>query len=281
MRARPLAAKLCVLVLALVASSSILGCAAGAEDTAPGAPSGGDPTAYATLADFCAGRAKAECSDVVVKACGSKTSAACLGARTAACNASAPQGTTYEAQNAPACITAVKAAYADATITDDELATLATTCGTKIFSGPGAARAPCTTDYDCSSADGLACVIALGATDGKCLAPHEVKPSDACPNEADVCTKGFFCDGKSKTCSPKAAEGQSCYSLTLPCDDGLKCPDSPFASGCTAKAPAGAACSADADCAKGLCDKLQGSSEGNCTESVQLSTLDALCVGFH
>jgi hypothetical protein len=279
---RPLSVKLCVLSLALTSLSVGVGCAAGTADTAPGAPGGGDDsTTYATLADFCAGRAKAECADVVVKACGSKTTAACLTARTAACDASAPQGTTYEAANAPACIAVVKTAYADATITDDEMATLDVTCGTKIFSGPGVARAPCTTDYDCSSADGLACVIALGATDGKCLAPHEVKPSEACPNEADVCTQGFFCDAKSKTCMPKAAEGQNCYSLTLPCDDGLKCPDSPFASGCLAKAPAGAACNADSDCAKGMCDKLQGSSEGNCTESVQLSTLDSLCVGFH
>src|SRR5260221_8397583 len=150
MRSPSLPSSFCALVLTLS-----LGCAAGAADTAPGGPGGGtDPTSYATLADFCTARAKAECGDVVVKACGSKTTTACLAARNSACNDSAPQGTTYQAQNAPACITAVKSAYADAMLTDVEIADLGTTCGTKIFSGPGAARAPCTSDYDCSSAAG-------------------------------------------------------------------------------------------------------------------------------
>ena len=121
----------------------------------------------------------------------------------------------------------------------------------------------------------------LGATSGKCLVPHQVSPSDACPNEDDVCTDGFYCDAKSLTCLPKAAEGEDCYSLVTPCDDGLKCPDNPFGGGCQALAPPGAACSADTDCAKGMCDKLEGSTEGNCTDTVTLSTLDSLCVGFH
>lgn len=265
----------------VLATVGTVGCAAAAVDTAPPGPSTADPTTFDTLQDFCTGRAHAECSDAVVKACGSKTKDACFAARNTSCLGSAPQGTTFQAKNAPACIVALKKIYADAVLTVDEIKDLGTTCGTKIFSGPGIARSPCTVDYDCASADGLQCVIGLGQTSGKCLAPHVVSPSDACPNEADVCTRGYYCDGKSKTCNPKAAEGQSCYSTITPCDDGLICPDNPFGGGCRAKSPAGAACSADKDCSVGFCDKLEGSSEGNCTDSVQLSTLDSLCVGFH
>jgi len=259
-----------------------LGCAAGAADPRPdpGSDAAVAADSYDTLDGFCAARAKAECNDAVVKACGSKTSTVCITARTDACKSSAPQGTTYQPKNAAACIDTIKSVYADATLTDVEIATLNVDCGTKIFSGPGAARSPCTTDYDCSSADGLSCIIGLGQTDGKCLAPNVVQPSEACPNEADVCTKGYYCDAKSKTCNPKAAQGQPCYSTITPCDDGLKCPDSPFGSGCMTLAGPGESCNSDTDCAKGMCDKLQGSPEGNCTQTVTLSTLDSLCVGF-
>src|SRR5579859_1090883 len=120
------------------------GCAAGGLDVSdPAQPPTTDPTSYPTLEDFCAGRAKAECSDAVVKACGAKSASECLAARTNACMSSAPQGTTFQPSNAPACIAAIKTIYAKTVITDAEIADLGTTCGTKIFSGPGVARAPC------------------------------------------------------------------------------------------------------------------------------------------
>jgi len=35
-----------------------------------------------------------------------------------------------------------------------------------------------------------------GATSGKCLAPDAVGAGAACPNEADVCSAGSYCDAE-------------------------------------------------------------------------------------
>ena len=44
----------------------------------------------------------------------------------------------------------------------------------------------------------------------------------------------------------------------------------------------GESCKLDTDCvpSAGLCDKLAGSPEGNCTAVVVLTSLDTLCTGF-
>ncbi|GAC1394429.1 MAG: hypothetical protein NVSMB47_03390 [Polyangiales bacterium] len=273
-------ATLVVAALSSALSSALLaGCAAGAADPVPRADAQGSaPPKPTTVEAYCQARAEAECTEVVRARCKSKSVASCVAGRIVACKDAVPQGDTFVAANVDGCLAAVKEAYADAKLSKAELTAIADACGPKLFSGPGVARAPCTSDFDCATVSGLVCVHALDGS-GKCLAPHRVQPAQTCANEDDVCTAGFFCEGKAKTCQPKAALGEQCFSA-IPCADGMYCIASPFGGGCRAKAGAGEGCKLDDDCATGLCDKLSGGSAGNCTDALDLNPLGATCVGF-
>jgi len=257
----------------VLAMAPLVGCAAGAVDSAPTGQK------YATLEDFCKARANAECTAIVVSKCGAPSVEACVAKRTASCKTGAPQGVTYVASNAEKCLDTIKEVYADAKLSDVEIASLGEACGSKIFSGPGGARSECNVDYDCKTQDGLVCMVPSGATTARCLVPNLVAGAAPCPGEADVCPGDYFCEAKSKTCATRAAISEPCYDL-LPCQPGLACNPSPFGGGCHAKAGPGEPCKLDADCTKGVCDKLVGSTNGNCTETILLTPLDSVCEGF-
>jgi hypothetical protein len=271
-------------------ASTISGAASGSGSssgsgsaTPDGGSSSGDPSQYPDVKAFCNAYAQAVCTQAVVSACGAKNSYSCELGAAAACIANQPQGTTYVAKNAPACIQLTQQVYASTTITVKQLDELATTCGTQIFSGPGMARDACATDYDCSSADGLVCVIPYGSTTnmGKCYAPTTVQPGGSCTAESAVCTDGYFCDPMAQTCSLDGAMGQGCNPGWKPCGDGLTCQGagSPFAA-CGALAPDGNPCTLDTDCAGGLCDKAAMQSQGTCASQITLSPLDKACASL-
>ena len=266
--ARPLPS---LLIAALVLSCTF-GCAAGSEDDHKTA------TSYETLDGFCEARGKVECNELVVKSCGAKDAVACVAARKKACIAEAPQGASYTVAGAGGCITVAKAAYQDGKLTTDELDDLQNACGTKVFSGPGAARAPCTSDYDCKTADGLRCVTPTGATASKCLKPNTVDLGGSCESEADLCTKEAFCDSKSHACTTRAPVGAQCQVGT--CARGLFCVTSPFNSGCRAKLQEGEACNKDADCGSELCARWVGAPSGSCVAALEFSASLAQCASF-
>lgn len=230
----------------------------------------------ATLNDYCASRAKTECTTQVVSQCQAKDMSTCVTDRTAACLKAVPQGTVYVPTAGPACLKAVASAYMTATITADALDTITTQCE-PIFSGPGVARSPCTVDYDCSTADGLRCLIAFGETSGKCMAPNMIDEGAPCPGEADICSGTYFCDPKSKVCVALGGEGSQCSPEYQPCMKGFKCPGSIFVTTCQALLAAGNACTTADECASGLCDKATGQSQGVCADQIQLTALDSLC----
>jgi len=239
-----------------------------------------DPAAqYADLTAFCAARAQAECNAQVVKQCGAKDQQTCVSKRGAACEKNVPQGTVYVPAAAPACIKAVGAAYANGTITAAALDAMNEACAV-VFSGPGPARAPCTVDLDCSTKDGLRCLTPVGETGGKCLAPSPVEPGGPCPGEADVCSDGYFCEPKSRVCKAEGAVGDDCSPEYQPCQKGLICPGSIFATTCQALKPAGVACAAASECSSNLCDMAIGQATGVCADQVQLTALDSLCAGY-
>lgn len=265
-----------VVRLAAIASLLVTGCAASGTEPSP-------PPAVSSLLDvasYCQARAKAECNALVVSKCGATDATACETARTTVCKKGVPQGTVYVAAHASKCIDLVTSVYADAVITLDENTALARDCGTSLFSGPGAARSPCNGPYDCSSRDELTCIFALGATTGKCLTPTPVAAAASCADESNQCPDAFFCDGPSKTCQRTAIDGESCSPTAKPCGPGLTCPGSFFTS-CRPKQPKGHACLGDDVCADGICDKAASATEGNCTDRITLSTLDAACASFH
>ena len=261
---------LSIIVVGVSLLAGVAACAVGHQ--------GGDQ-AYPDVQSFCKARAQAECSSAVVTACGAKNISTCTTSRTASCLASQPQGTTYVASNASACIQLASMAYSSGTISADLLSQMSSVCGTKIFSGPGVVRSPCSTDADCSSLDDLSCVIPYGQMTGKCLTPVTVAPNGSCADEASVCTDGWYCDTMTKLCTVTAAAGEGCQDGWKACGDGLYCPNGPFAT-CTPKFDDGHPCSLDGSCTGGLCDKAATMGEGTCASSITLTPLDAACAPF-
>jgi hypothetical protein len=230
-----------------------------------------------TPQDYCAARAEAECNGIVVQKCGVKDQTSCESARSNRCVAEMPQGTTYVPEAVDACIAATKGAYADATLTGMELQAIADACS-KVFSGPGAVRAPCTVDADCSSKDNLRCVIRTGEMAGKCLTPRVVQPGDSCAGESDVCTTEFYCDMKSSMCLARVGVGEDCYMKE--CLPDLKCITGLFGGGCKPLLMAGEPCTMDTECTSHICNKAKGSSDGTCTDQIVLSPIAAACAPF-
>jgi len=270
-------------ILALVTVVFTAACANGgslAPDTST--PEAGPPTAASltSVQSFCEAYGQAQCTDAVVSACGVPDASACATAAAQACVANQPQGTMYVAANAPACIALAGSTYASTTITVDQLAALASACGSQVFSGPGAARASCQTDYDCSSMAGLSCVVPFGQTAGHCYVPVVAQPGASCAQAPDVCTDGFYCDPMTQACTVDAVAGAGCGPGYNQCADGLACSGGgPFAT-CMAASPDGYACGVDTDCAGGMCDKAGGQALGTCASQITLSPLDASCASF-
>jgi hypothetical protein len=269
--------------LAVITAVFAAACANGGptppDDNEPDAGSS-TPASYADVQSFCQAYAQAQCSQVVMTACGVQDASTCAAAAAQTCIADQPQGTTYVEANAPACIALVTSAYSSTTITKDQLAALASTCGTQMFSGPGAARAPCQTDYDCSSLVGLSCVVPFGQTAGKCYVPTVAQPGASCAEEFDVCTDGFYCDPMTQACTADAPVNAGCGPGYNQCADGLTCSGGgPFAT-CTAASPDGYPCGLDTDCSGGMCDKAASQAQGTCASQITLSPLDASCSSF-
>ena len=254
--------------LSILVTAAILGACA--------APMGEDTgSVFADVTTYCGARAQAECNPDVVTRCGAKDAGSCVSRRSQACLADVPQGTTYQALRAPECVQTVKEAYAGGVLSADKLQAVAKACE-RVFSGPGAVRSPCSSDRDCASKDGLACLMAPGETSGKCLKPNPVSPGAACAGEADLCAPDYFCEDKSKQCVVRNVEGASCQIGVTPCQQGLRCTGG-FTARCVALAPAGNPCSAGDECADGICDKAVNAAQGNCAAQVTLNVLDAAC----
>jgi uncharacterized membrane protein YgdD (TMEM256/DUF423 family) len=272
-----------------------LGCAAGSTPTqtdteapapvpAPAEPPAASKPQLRTPAEFCAAEAKAACSDAVVSACGSSGKSGCEAASAKSCLDAIPQGTTYQPDKAPACLAAVTATYSSNLITAAALASLDPVCGTDLFAGPGAARAPCLTDYDCDSTKGLECVLPNPPPDddmGQCFVPQLVAPGGDCSGQGTICEMGTYCDPTGLTCITAAQLGEGCNAPYYPCAPGLQCPGSgsPFAT-CVAAVVDGAACNASTECSSGLCDKATDQAGGTCASSITLSSLDSMCQEF-
>jgi len=263
-------------LIALSAAFAVAACANGGATP----PSADSPAAYPNVEAFCEAYGQAQCSQAVVSACGVTSESTCATSASAACLAAQPQGTSFVSANAPACIALVTNTYTSTTFSADQMSALATTCGTQVFSGPGAARSACQSDYDCSSAQGLSCVIPFGQTAGKCYVPTIAQPGASCSQESDECTDNFYCDPTTLACTPDATVGQGCGPGYNQCADGLQCSGAgPFAT-CAAAAPDGYACGVDTDCQGGMCDKASSQAQGTCASQITLSPLDASCASF-
>jgi hypothetical protein len=230
---------------------------------------------------FCNARADAECNDLVLSKCQLTDKNACKKARATRCLKDQPQGTTYVAANAAACVNAAKTMYADAKITADEVRLVDAACGASLYSGPKKVRESCTSPYDCSSIDGLTCIIKVTETQGECLQPQAVALGEDCSGEADTCPDDGYCDNGSKTCSARPDVGQICDKVLAPCKIGLTCPPSNmFEQGrCGSGAAPGKPCSQDEEC-DGMCVRATHQAQGTCASAIELSPLDETCNDF-
>jgi hypothetical protein len=228
---------------------------------------------------FCTAWAKAACNAKVVEACSGTaatdaTTQACVTAQSSYCLGLVPPA--YAPDHAQECIDAVKAAFADAKLTAEELALLreplASPCD-RLNKGPKGEGDTCFSPDDCNSLEGLVCVTKAGVSSGSCQVPVEVGGGLDCTGVAAVCAKGFYCDGSN--CIGKKTSGQKCDEST-PCADDFQCLGPTGSMTCQAKTDAGGTCTDNAQCKSGICAK-PASGTGKCVPAVVLAPTEPMC----
>jgi hypothetical protein len=226
------------------------------------------PPTFADSGSYCEGRAQAECSDQVLLACGTRKEL-CTPARQTACVNERPLGKTFDSARAEACVNSVAAAYADAKLTKDEITTYNAICAL-VFDGTGIRNAACQTDGDCAQADGLKCVPGAGSAAGTCQVPRTVQPGGKCDTSDALCADGYYC-GPTQYCIIDADTNEACAPAT-PCKATLKCG---AAGKCEPKLLDATACTADGECASGICP----AGINVCVSVITLAPNEPFCVG--
>ena len=226
-----------------------------------------------TEASFCAAWAKAVCNEGVVEACNG-TRAGCMERQEEACRALVPPG--YKSTYAEDCVNAAKAAYKDAELTAEELQVvlkLGGDCKTLINGGLEEGDA-CSSSLDCDGVNGFECVVKPGESLGTCQIPVQVVAGGRCSAAEAVCDADNYCNGSN--CIGRFLDGELC--LAGACAAGSRCAvaTGDASATCIPFIANGDPCSADADCASGVC---LGSTDTDkiCVSSVILTVRDPLC----
>jgi len=245
---------------------SALGAVLGGEGCSSSAPN-----PYPNVLTFCAAKAAAYCQSTgVLEQCGVSQDA-CVTAQTSTCKMTAAQATSsgtraYESANAPACISAVAAAFTPSspgslTVFYSTLQDLAETCDLDVFPGSVPLMGACKTDDDCaqsSPADGgipgvVCSPVSPGSKTLQCETSVGVATGAFCENPGSVCTdRGTYCvNGKNGyTCEPGATMGKVCTTLNG-CSAAFACkiPAGEAKGTCVAPASRGSECATDEECA--------------------------------
>ena len=228
---------------------------------------------YGTEEQFCQQWAKAACNSKVVSACAAATVESCVEKQSAYCLGSVPP--YYSSKHAKACIDKVKAAYADAKLTADEVAIvrdLGAPCD-KLNSGPKDLGAACEASDEGDSLKELVCIAKSGPSSGTGQVPKDVGGGFSCTAPDELCAKGFYCDGAN--CIAKKGDGAAC-SEELPCLEDFLCVGATGAQTCVAKGGTAASCSENFQCLSGICAK-PATGSGKCVDSVVLTPTDPVC----
>jgi hypothetical protein len=244
--------------------------ACSSEKEGPKAP----PDPLATAEGFCAEWAAAACTDEVVRVCSASSKDACIASQAQFCASLVPEN-RYAKAHAKACIAAVKSAYSNAELTPEEAQTvlrLENECS-RVVSGPGATGDPCDERSDCNTLDGLDCVREADVESGTCGVAQVQGGGFPCGEPNQVCAEGFYCDGSN--CLARRTDGASCSPET-PCLETLLCEGPEGAETCEPKLTVTSRCTADEQCASGLCARGT-SAEGICVAQIVLSTAEPTC----
>jgi hypothetical protein len=223
-----------------------------------------------TRSEFCEDWGQAACSKETVSACQAGNTEDCAHSQEELCRALVPAAGFSDARG-DACIDAIDAAYADAELDADELATvlrLDPPCD-QLWVGPKAEGEACSSRRDCDSASGFDCVKKADADRGTCQVPREVGGGRDCSAARAVCEPGFYCDGSH--CVEGKAAGDDC-AIDAECASGAFCDED---GACRARLDVDEPCTADAQCASGICYEFEG--ETVCTDRVVLSRSEPIC----
>ncbi len=171
--------------------------------------SAADPNA--TVSSFCENWGKAACSAEVVVACSGadKVDADltddCVSSQRAFCEKLLPSK-GYSSQFAVQCLNAVKAAYSDAKLDADEIATVrhrGDPCNHLIRGTKGAGDL-CSSDDDCDTLQNYLCVFKSG--EGRCQTPTLVDAGKSCSAPGAACRPGNYC-GVGEACVESKFDG--------------------------------------------------------------------------
>ena len=244
------------------------------------------PPNYATLPDFCNAYATAECSSPMLDVCG-VTEAQCEGKRATLCEQNAPTGKEFRSSASGPCVATVAAAWADATVTYDELITIGRTCDL-VFQVEGDAGAVCSRHWDCDLDDGLLCIKnnLLPCDQAKCLEPLYVDAGEICSPYGSVCPDGYACTIEAGTCAAWSKKGEACAGecpIRIPCEPHLQCVTNPSGGKwCQDKLVNGSPCTQDTQCAGGMCvlDVMGPDAGKACADEHEYWTGDPGCKNF-
>lgn len=230
-----------------------------------------DGSTEMTRAQFCLDWAKAACSAETVSVCQASDAEACQVAQRQVCADLVPTS-GFSGQNADACLSAVRAAYADADLTAAEAKTvmrLGEPCD-RLVSGPRSAGQSCSSHSDCNTPDGFDCAIKGSSVEGTCQTLVVKEPGLSCAAAQEVCTEGFYCNGEN--CVEAKAVGESCANSAECGTEGF-CGES---SDCTSRLAVSSPCTEDSECASDVCYQL-GNSTPECLDRLRLSPSEPAC----
>jgi hypothetical protein len=235
-----------------------------------------EPNPLANKAGFCTEWGRAACQQTVVSACNAASVEDCVASQRAFCESVVPR--TYTSTKAEACIAAVKAAYADADLTAEELQVvrhLTPPCD-QLSKGLLAEGDECAEDEECDTAAGLHCVRKQEAVLGSCEIPVEVAAGDFCDEPSQVCDTDHYCNGENCVSFKKTNGACSADYECKPVDHCAIEADADQGK-CTPRLELNEACSADEDCQSGYCVTKSGETEGECASMIRLSRSEPLC----
>lgn len=243
---------------------AILGSVASCENS--------DENPALTRDSFCQQWAERACNEQVVSACQAKDAESCRVTQKAFCLDLVPK--EYSSEKARECLDAVGAAYSDADLTGPELNTvlrLSSPCN-KLIKGPAGNGESCAEDRQCNGPAGYSCILKGDATEGRCEIPETVGAGLRCSADAQVCDRGFFCDGSN--CIAVKVAGEHCGNQ-VECGDAALCTSEGV---CTARLAVGSPCTSDEQCLSNLCYELGGSGSGpTCVDRLRLSPSEPVC----
>jgi hypothetical protein len=181
-----------------------------------------EPDKFASRDSFCNEWALQACNISIVEEC-ADDKADCEAGQRAYCKEMVTTS-KYNKAGAKKCADAIGKALVDAELTPEELALYQRLEGdcSEVVSGSGGKGDSCSENSDCSTKDGLRCVLPAGEVSGKCQEPRDVGAGDECDGAADVCPSTHFCDAAAEACLTLRDLNDDC-SLAQPCNSETMC----------------------------------------------------------